>query len=63
MNYLRNKIIIAICLIAAVLEAITQDWLWVTADIIIAALNAKLVYDDVKSERSMDEKVSTDHQA
>lgn len=58
-----NKIIIALCLIAAVLEAIMQDWFWVAADIILAALNAKLVYDNVKRERSMDEKVSTDHQA
>lgn len=44
--YLRNKIAIAICLIAALLEAIVQNWFWVAADIIIAALNAKLVYDD-----------------
>ena len=63
LNYLSNKIAIAICLIAAVLEAIMQNWFWVAADIILAALNAKLVYDDVKSRRPMDEEVSTDHQA
>lgn len=63
MNCLSKKIAIAICLIAAVLEAITQNWFWVAVDIILAALNAKLVYDDVKSRRSMDEEVSADHQA
>ena len=63
LNCLSKKIAIAICLIAAVLEAITQNWFWVAVDIILAALNAKLVYDNVKSRRSMDEEVSADDQA